>query len=508
MAWSFPEARARPFATVSERRGSLAVEAVNRLAARSGLIPGMLLADAKAIVPETVVRPADPRGDARALRRLARWANRFTPRVMPAGADALLLDIGGCAHLFGGEERLMASLGARLEGFALTSRLALADTQGAAWALARHGAKVPAIVPPRAGPSEVREALAGLSVAALRLDAEVVEELVSFGLERIGALYAFAPGALEERFGPAPARRLAQALGLVEEPMAPLLPLPPREARRAFCEPVSTAAGVRAAVDGLLGELCGNLGRAGEGVRRLRLVCHQVGGERWTLAVGTSRPVRRGKPLMRLFADKLLQVEPGFGIEEMVLSADVVEVAEEAQEELFAAAGGNAGPGAGGEELAGLLDRLGNRFGFESIARPVPRQSWLPERAVRLREPLATPRVPGPGWPEGRHRPLRLLSPPERVETAGVETTGVETAAADPGGAGAAGAPALFRWRGRTRRLRAAEGPERLECEWWLEDAPSRDYYRAEDEEGRRYWLYRERSRAAAPRWFLHGLFA
>ena len=499
LAWSLPEARARPFATVSGRHGPRAVEAVNRRAARLGLTPGMLLADAKAIAPETVVRPADPQGDGRVLERLARWANRFTPRVAPAGADALLLDIGGCAHLFGGEEELMASLGARLEALALTARLALADTPGAAWALARYGAKVPAIVPSRADPSEVREALAGLPVAALRLDAEVVEELVSFGLERIGTLYAFAPGALEERFGPAPVRRLGQALGLIEEPMTPLPPLPPREARRAFCEPVSTAAGVRAAVDGLLGELCGKLGRAGEGVRRLRLVCHQVGGERWTATVGTSRPVRRGKLLMGLFAEKLLRVEPGFGIEEMVLSADVVEVVGEAQEDLFAVAGENAGPGAGGEELAGLLDRLGNRFGFESVACPLPRQSWLPERAVRLREPLAAPRIAAPGWPEGRRRPLRLLSPPERVETP----------AADSGAAGSGGAPAFFRWRGRTRRLRMAEGPERLECEWWLEDAPSRDYYQAEDEEGRRYWLYRERSRAsAAPRWFLHGLFA
>ena len=213
---------------------------------------------------------------------------------------------------------------------------------------------------------------------------------------------------------------------------------------------------------------------------------------------------------MNLLSGKLERIDPGFGIEEMVLSAEVVEVVEEEQEDWFARAGtaaagcggwtGGEDGGGGREELAALLDRLGNRFGFGSVACPVPRQSWLPERAVELREPLAAPRGHRPGWPEGRCRPLRLLSPPERVEAVARESGELEPA----------GAPVFFRWRGRRHRLRAAEGPERLECEWWLEDAPSRDYYLAEDEEGRRYWLFCERPRdpAVPPRWFLHGFFA
>lgn len=510
LAWRFPEARTRPFVTIGEQRGRLVIQAVNPRAAEAGLAPGMPLADGRAIVPDVIVHPADPAAAAHALKRLARWADGFTPRVMPAGADGLFLDVGGCTHLHGGEEALLAALGAGLGGLGLTSRLALAGTPGAAWALARHGGRSPAIVSGSAGPDEVKEVLAGLPVAALRLDADVVEALVSFGLDGIGTLYPFDPGALAKRFGSAPRRRLEQALGFVEEPVISLPPPLPREARRAFAEPISTVDGIRAAVEALLEDLCGGLSRAGEGARRMRLVCHRADGERSALAVGTSRPLRRAKLLMKLLSGKLERIDPGFGIEEMVLSAEVVEVVAEEQEDWFArveaAAAGRGGwaggkDGAGGrEELAGLLDRLGNRFGFGSVACPVPRQSWLPERAVELREPLAAPRRHGPGWPEGRRRPLRLLSPPERVEAVARESGGLEPA----------GAPAFFRWRGRRHRLCAAEGPERLECEWWLEDAPPRDYYLTEDEKGRRYWLFCERPRdpAAPPRWFLHGFFA
>ena len=509
LAWRRPEARVRPFVTIGERRGRLVIEAVNPRAAGVGLAPGMPLADGRAIVPDVIVHPADPAADAHALKRLARWADGFTPRVMPAGADGLFLDVGGCAHLHGGEAALLAALEAGLGGLGLTSRLALAGTPGAACALARHGGRSPVVVPRSAGPAEVQEVLAGLPVAALRLDADIVEALVSFGLDRVGALYPFGPGVLEKRFGPAPRRRLEQALGFVEEPIVPLPPPPAREARRAFVEPVSAVEGIRAAADALVEDLCRNLSRTGEGVRRMRLVCHRADGERFALAVGASRPLRRARLLMNLLSAKLERIDPGFGIEEMVLSAEVVEVVEEEQEDWFARCGragaegdgwtGGEG-GTGREELAGLLDRLGNRFGFGSVACPVPRQSWLPERAVGLREPLAAPRRQGRGWPEGRHRPLRLLSPPERVEAVARES----------GGSGLADTPFLFRWRGRRHRLRAAEGPERLECEWWLEDAPPRDYYLAEDEEGRRYWLFQERPRdpAAPPRWFLHGFFA
>ena len=537
-----PEARTHPFVTVAATRNRLLIEAANRRAIRAGLTPGMPLADGRAIVPGVVVRPTDPAADALALERLARWADRFTPRVMPDRANTIFLDIAGCHRLFGGEEALMASLRAALADFGLTARLALADTLGAAWALAHHGAANPAVTPPGTGPDGLLDALARLPVTALRLSPDVADALLSFGLDRILMLSAMEPVKLIRRFGVEPVRRLDQALGRLDEPIVPLRPPPPREAHRSFAEPISMATDIRAAVDGLLDDLCRALSRSGEGARRLHLVCHRVDGDRRSLTVGTSRPLRRKKPLMGLLVEKLDQVEPGFGIDEIVLATDVVETIDELQTEW-------AGGAAGGrrvedeDELADLLDRLGNRFGFGRIGRPVPHQSWLPERAARS---AATRPTPSTAWPPDRHRPLRLLSPPEPVEivaakhgtdahpkpSLGTNPHARPSLGPDPHrlpSLGPGGIPVLaFRLCGRLHRIRAVEGPERLECEWWREEAPRRDYYVVEDEAGHRHWLYREAARppAMAPfphsardpgppahrdgasRWFLHGVFA
>ncbi|MDE2653980.1 MAG: DNA polymerase Y family protein [Gemmatimonadota bacterium] len=530
----FPEARTHPFVTTGESRNRLVITAANPRAVRAGLTPGMPLADGRAVVPDVAVRPADPAGDALALERLARWADRFTPRVMPDGVDTIFLDIAGCTRLFGGEAALMASLRAALKDFGLTARLALADTPGAAWALAHYSAEGPAVVPAGTGPNRLKDALAELPVAALRLSAEVMDGLVSFGLDRICTLFVMESVKLIRRFGVEPVRRLDQALGRVEEPIIPLRPLPPREARRAFAEPISTPADIRASVDGLLDDLCLALGRSGEGARRLHLVCHRVDGDRRTLTIGTSRPLRRKKPLMGLFAEKLDRVEPGFGIDEIVLAADVVETIDELQTD-WAGEGYRA---ADEEELADLLDRLGNRFGFGRIGRPVPRQSWLPERATVREGVEGGSASPGQvaNWPREHRRPLRLLSPPEPVEVLIPEFSGRpaalrgelrrRTVTEAPQYHGLLG----FRWQGRLHQLRTAEGPERLECEWWRNEAPRRDYYLVEDEEGCRYWLFREGGGGwdagrklsdyghelsgprqelpgAGPRWFLHGIF-
>ena len=554
-----PEARTRPFVTVGESRNRLVITAANPRAVRAGLAPGMPLADGRAIVPDVVVRPADPAADALALERLARWADRFTPRVMPDGMDTIFLDIAGCARLFGGEDALTSSLRAALEDFGLTARLALADTPGAAWALAHYGAADPAVVLAGAGPSGLLDALAELPVASLRLGADVAAGLESFGLDTVRALSAMESVKLIRRFGVEPVRRLQQALGRVDEPIVPLRPLAPRETQRAFAEPISTAADIHAAVDGLLDDLCLELSRSGEGARRLSLVCHRVDGDRRTLTIGTSRPLRRKKPLLGLFAEKLKRVEPGFGIDEIVLATDVVETLDEVQREWGWGSARPARSGAdvnghrvvGGsaryrapdeEKLADLLDRLGNRFGFGGIGRPVPRQSWLPERAAFRRgllagggnaagdhngggasnvfhavSPAAQPESAAQ-WPADWRRPLRLLSPPEPVEVVAPEPGGPPSSARGgiPHRVGSGALrPGLrgFHRRGRFHQLRMAEGPERLECEWWREDAPSRDYYLVEDERGCRYWLFREgggdASRAEGKsRWFLHGIFA
>lgn len=540
LARRLPEAREQPFATVAEARGRMVVGAVNLRARRAGVVGGMPLADARAVVADLVVRPADPAGDASTLESLARWAVRFTPRVAVAAPDAFFLDIGGCAHLFNGERALADSLRKGFDRLGLTSRMALADTPGAAWALARYGKEELTVAPVAAGPEGLKDQLAELPVAALRLDPAVVEAMSSFGLEKVHTLFDLESVDLGRRFGFDLPRRIDQAFGLREEPLVPLRPILPREVRRAFAEPVARADDVWAATEQLLGDLCRLLRRTGEGARRLRLVCCRVDGRPQSLVVGTSRPMRRKDRLMALFAEKLGEVDPGFGIEEMALSAEVAEPVGERQSDCWAggslpggkaslrgmgglhdvgglhSVGGVGGvDGVGGLDsdedgkLSGLLDRLGNRFGFDRVARPAPRSSWLPESAVGkgalLVSSAGSLAASVAGWPEGRRRPLRLLSPPERVDV--------------PAEPGPGQPPTRFRRGGRMHGTRFAEGPERIECEWWREAAPPRDYYMVEDESGRRWWLFREAVRPAsadtpgnssddAPRWFLHGVFA
>ena len=334
-------------------------------------------------------------------------------------------------------------------GLGLTSRLALAGTPGAAWALARHGEESPAIVPRSAGPDEVKEVLAGLPVAALRLDPDIVEALVSFGLDRIGTLYPLDPGALAKRFGPAPRRRLEQAFGFVQEPVISLPPPLPREARRAFAEPISTVDAIHAATEALLEDLCRNLSRAGEGVRRMRLVCHRGDGARSIQVVGTSRPVRRARLLMNLFSGKLERIDPGFGIEEMVLSAEVVEVVEEEQEDWFARAeaaaagrGGWTGGAKGGRAAARSWPASSTGWGTASGSEASPVRFRARAGCPSARSSCVNPWPhPGGSARAGRRgvcRPLRLLSPPERVEAVARESGG--TGACGCAGSSSAGA--------------------------------------------------------------------
>jgi protein ImuB len=480
-----PGSPAEPFALVAAAAGTERLAAVSPEAARCGLGPGMTLADARALVPGLGTRPAEPMRAAHALDRLADWALRFTPSVATCGSDGLWLDVTGCAHLFGGEDALLARLldGVRRQRY--HARAALADSPGAAWAVARFGAG--GVVP--AGGAE--EALAALPVAALRLEAAAVAGLERVGLRRIGDLYRQPRAPLAARFGPAVTRRLDQALGRVREPVSPRRPPGVHEARRAFAEPIADSASVRAVLDDLLAELCAGLARAGRGARRLDLTVFRIDGEARGLRIGTSRPAREACALARLFAEKLDGLDAGAGIEVMALAAPATDPLPARQLDLDRA-------DIDATALADLLDRIANRLGPGQVARPGPRQSHLPDRAVARLAPLPDESSRSPAWPAAPPRPVRLLSPPVPVEAV----------AAVPDGP-----PVLFRWRGRVHRVARASGPERIAEEWWHEDAPVRDYYRVEDETGARFWLYREglyesAANGDAPRWYLHGLFA
>lgn len=519
---SLPSAPDRPFVLALSVGNRRLITAVNAAAEELGITPGLPLTDARALHPALAVAEADPAGDAAALRRLAQWCHRYSPWTTPHGADVVLLDITGCAHLCGGEASLAHALVERLGRQGIAGRAAIADTAGAAWAVARCGSAESAVVPP----GEVRAAVASLPIAALRLDPMQAVELERLGLRRIGDLYALPRAALAARFDAGLAERLDQALGAAAEPLSPLPPKPARWVQRCFAEPIGTPEALAAVTQALLERLCRVLGEEMLGARRLVLSCYRVDGAVTQVTVGTARPTRDPRHLFRLFAERLGTIDPDLGIEDMVLAAMAVENLAAAQLRLTTAASVQPAaaatgivpfPGtktmarqvarallaADGEDgdigdaavLAALVDRLANRLGLLSVGRLEQRQSHVPERAQRLAPAFTPPqsicRLDPP-------RPIRLLPRPEPVEA-------VAPVPDDP--------PILFRWRRLEHRVRRADGPERLCGEWWRggkEAAELRDYYRVEDETGRRFWLYRDGLflPQRTPRWFLHGLFA
>lgn len=487
-----------PFVLTASGRHGITITAVNDAAAAEGLGVGMALADARALLPDLASAPAEPVADARALAALAAWCNQYTPWVSLDGDDGLWLDITGCAHLFGGEAALLDDLGQRLSRLGYRNRLGLADTPGAAWALARFAPdKAPRILPP----GETADGLATLPVEGLRLDAPALLLLRRLGLQRIGALYDLPRATLARRFRAAKAKeqpgaqvltRLDQALGRVDEPLSPLAPAPAYRTRQSFAEPILTLDSIEASVARLTEGLCQLMESDQQGARRLVLRAYQVDGRIARAAVETGRPSRDARHLARLFADRLEPLVPEYGIETLILSASVTQPLGLSQLSL------NPGTDSGGEAAARLVDRLANRFGSKSVHRLRPQASHLPERA-EARTPAA---ADGPDWerPSALQppRPVRLFERPEPIRVL----------AEIPDGP-----PVRFDWRRVTHRVARARGPERIAPEWWNDFKGAervRDYYQVEDTAGRRYWLYREGlyQDPGAPAWYIHGLFA
>ena len=486
--------------------------AVNREAGAAGLAPGMRLADARVLLADLATARADPAADRQGLERLALWCNRFTPWcAVDGGGDddnggdgGLLLDITGCAHLFGGEVALMDEIVARLTGLGIENRLGLADTPGAAWALARFGPAENGGPDARiAAHSEARTAIAGLPVEALRLAPEDARLLRRMGLTTIGAVDGLPRAALARRFrsrerSGAVLARLDRALGRCAEPVVPVAPPPACLEHLALPEPVIDRDGLDAALARLMPELAASLKRGGLGARRLVLRCYRVDGGVVQRAVSTARATRDSEHLERLFRETLETIDPGFGIDCAALHAERVEPLAPSQLSLT-----GDGKRQGGLDL--LVDRLRARLGaravcrLESVARHRPEKA---ERAVtpgREREPEPWPA--GPATPQQPQRPFRLFDRPEPVD--------VMAEVPD-------GPPLLFTWRRVRRRVTRAAGPERIEPEWWAgaggQGEAVRDYYRIEDADGRRYWLYRaglygEAGAGTSPRWYVHGLY-
>ena len=469
------------------------IAALDEQAEALKLRPGMGIADARAMHPSIDVVEAEPEADRRLLEALADWCDRYTPLVAIDGADGLYLDITGCAHLFGGEEAMLDELLCRLSDQGFDARAGLGSTPGVAWAAARFG------LPPVVAGEEAMT-LAPLPLSALRLDREVRTSLESVGLRTVGSILAAPRAPLARRFGKTLITRLDQALGRVEEAITPRLPVAALSAERHFAEPITHTEDIERLVLMLSATLKRDLERRGEGARRLQLALFRVDGVVSRIGVGTSRPMREPALIGKLFHERLTALEgdidAGYGFDLVRLAVLSSTRIEDAQTDL---AGDTINAG---EDLALFADRIRARLGDNAVLAPVMVESHIPERATVLAPFGERPEAkagslaaPGRGWPE---RPVRLFRDPEPVEvTAEIPE----------------GPPARFHWRRALHRIAAAEGPERIAPEWWRdqEGAATRDYFRVEDEDGRRYWLFREGFYGGAeafPRWFMHGIFA
>ncbi len=480
------------------KRGNVElIVALNHAAADAGLHVGLALAQARAMHPNIVAVEEDSTADARLLASVADWCLRYTPLVACDGSDSLLLDIAGCAHLYGSEQKLVDDLAMRLRRAGLTFRIAVAATIGAAYAAARFG--LPGLHPS----GGERAFLSPLPLAALRIDRTQISALDRVGLKRIGNIIDLPRAPLAARFGMDLLRQLDRALGREFEPLNPRLPVAPYLAEQRLGEPVLREDDVLSITKRLAQRLKLSLERQGDGARRLELTLFRVDGAVRRIEAGTSRPLRDPAEIRALFTERLAalvdQYDPGFGFDIVRLAVTVAEPCHAEQ------------IGFDNDDRAALdrlIDCLSARLGPRHVRRLVAQDSHIPEIASTtapaqikgaddrhedwqaLRDHRAAQGIGGP-------RPLRMLARPEPIHVVAEVPDGP---------------PLRFRWRRELHTVVAAEGPERIESAWWDDaGAPARDYFRVEDKDGLRFWLFRAglyRDAGETPQWYLHGAFA
>ena len=480
-----------PLALVERQQGAVRLVSCDPQAAALGLAPGLSLADARARTPDLRVEPAEPDTDLRRLERIADACERYTPMVAPDHPHGLVLDISGCAHLFGGEEALAAEVTGAMRRWTGHLRLGLAGSPEAARALARFG---------RGSAINETAALQRLPVAALELDPEAEAALRRAGLKTIADLEGRPHGPLAARFGADAIARLDRMFGRADSRIAPRRPPPELWFERRFAEPVTRADDALAAIGTLAAEAGRRLEERGQGGRHFAALLFRSDGAVTDLRVESGLPLRDPVRIMQLFDEQVGAladpIDPGFGFDMIRLAIPRVEPLAALQLEL-------SGGSVKAESVSALVDRLSARLGRDRIQRFGPRDRHIPEQAVLALPAIECPQprpwpAPEPGEPP--LRPIHLFDPPQPVEVIAEVPDGP---------------PRRFRWRRTLHEVTRCEGPERIAAQWWRGSpgAPglTRDYYRLEDSRGRRFWLFRHGlygEERADPRWYIHGLFA
>jgi protein ImuB len=470
-----------PFVLRMSSHGRMVITAANAAAEKLGISTGMALADARAVVPNLQVLDDKPDLPEKLLKRLGEWCIRFTPVVAIDAPDGLLLDATGCTHLWGGDDSYLADIMKRLQERGYDVRGAIADTPGAAWAVARFG-KGSLVVP--AGLHI--EALLSLPPESLRLEPETVERLHKLGLHQVRQFIRIKRQSLRRRFGPHFLMRLDMATGYEMEVLEALNPITPYQERLPCMDPVVTAVGIEIALQQLLEVLCLRLQQEQKGLRTAEFKGYRVDGKVESIAIATNRPSHDVKHLFKLFEIHISTIEPALGIELFVLEAAKVEDHFARQEKMWEGSGS-----LDDVRLSELIDHLSAKAGSNTIHRYVPEEHYWPERSFRAATSLQEKSITE--WRTDKLRPVLVLRRPELIDvTAPIPDY----------------PPMLFRHNGKVHTIVKADGPERIEQEWWLQQGQHRDYYRVEDENGNRYWLFRLGHYDEEYKWYLHGFFA
>ena len=523
----------QPFAVVQDTGKTQVISSLSVSAEGWGLSHGQPLRDALAMYPDLITRLQNRQLEARFLASLRRWASKFSPWVAEEIPNALVIDLTGCAHLFGGELGVIQQVELDCLNLGLSVHIGMADTKGAAWALARYAGQplglsrtgdaidqeAPATrsravkrrnwerggQPPRlqssqggfariAAPGFTQQALAPLPVAALRLEDHVITSLNRLGLRRVENLMDQPRAAIARRFGKGTIYRMDQALGVAPEPISPAKQSLHLACRLTLPEPIGLIEDMLAALDKLLPRLAASLTAKGRGVRRLRLEAYRTDQTMQSVEVGLARPSADMALIRQLLVIKLEDIKVEFGI-------DVLRVVAAQTEPIYAHQHKGkikAGPAVAARlsqntELDDLIGKLGARIGLEAITRLHPGDSHIPEKASQVL--AAAWSMPQMDWPIVlRARPL-IYFQPEPIVAAEVPKV-----------------PLHFKWRGQSHELQSAQGPERIAPEWWLEErawrSGTRDYWRVVTKSGDRLWLYFAHGGAISGGWFCHGRFA
>ncbi len=476
-----PELRNTAFVFAAPEHGRMVVKAVSTTAHAKGITTEMVVADCRAIHPDIQVFDHNSGLAAKLLHAIAEWCIRYTPIAAVDLPDGLLLDVSGCPHLWGGEQNYLKDLVTRLRAFGYNVGAAMADTIGTAWAIARFGQGITIIAT-----CNQMNALLPLPPIALRLEAGIIQRLEKLGLYQISSFIHMPRRALRRRFGDSLLLRLDQALGQEIEVLHPIQQIIPYHERLPCMEPIRTATGIEIALKQLLDTLCKRLIQEEKGLRKCIFKGYRVDGNVQQIEIGTVRATRNVTHLFKLFEVKIPTITPASGFELFTLDAPVVEDVAILQETFWHTSGH--------DDLAvsELLDKVSGKVGMGVIHRYLPDEHYWPERSFKTAATFSEQSTAN--WRTDLPRPIQLLQQPEFIEV----TVPIPDYP-----------PMLFRYKGKLHNIKKADGPERIEQEWWLSRGLYRDYYCVEDEHGSRYWLFRlGQFGSGEPQWFIHGFFA